>query len=273
MTVFIIAEAGVNHGGNEFNAHELIDAAETAGADACKFQAFTPERLDPPGERRDMLKGLKLSEENFRNLARRCEDVGIEFMATPFDADWLKFLVDECGMKRIKIGSGNLDNKPLLTAAGATDCEIILSTGMATANNIAEGISHIGRQAALLQCTSAYPSDPNEVNLSAMGHLMKFGVGPVGLSLHAPEPAIGIAAVALGAELIETHFCLPFPNDGPDLSSSMLPPQFRQMVDGIRLVERALGDGIKRPMPSEAKAIEIAQERKSWRESQATAAS
>lgn len=275
---FIIAEAGINHGGNIDTAHALIDAAKDAGADAVKFQVFDAKKLEPPGERRNMLKGLQLSRDQIRTLKVHADTVGIEFTATPFDIDSLHFLV-ELGVQRIKIASGDIGNVPLLTAAAQTTVPVVLSTGMATTDEIRNAVDHFGVRErieqgrglniVLLQCTSSYPCPPKQVNLNAMLGLQRlFGgyVGYVGLSDHTEGIAVPIAAATLGATVVEKHLTLDRNQPGPDHKASIEPNQFWVMVQYIREIEQALGDGIKRPMPSEARAIEARDVREKWRE-------
>lgn len=277
----VIAEIGVNHCGDIELAHKLIDAAYMAGADAVKFQTFTPELLEPPGERRDMLKALQLGRIAHNALKRYCGD-RIEFMSTPFDVASLRFLATKLNVKRLKISSGHVRDRALLEAARHSNLPIILSTGMADTNDIADAIDALGfarpwdreqpmmtpglakRGLTILHCTSAYPTPIEDVNLAVLPNMAaKFGC-PVGLSDHSLSTVIPAAAVALGASVIEKHITLNRSMKGPDHAASLEPHDFKRMVIGIREVEKAMGDGIKRPMPSEAKTIEIVRERRAW---------
>lgn len=260
--VFVIAEAGVNHNGDLATAKELVIAARTAKADAVKFQVFDPGKLEPPGPRRDMLSNLYLSKPEFMALKSFADDGSIEFMATPFDVESLEFIV-KLGVKRIKIGSADLHNMPLLKAARGAGLPLILSTGMAKLEDIRTNIGD-----TLLHCTSAYPCPLQDANLRAIRTMRMSSTVPhckIGLSDHTASIAIPAAAVALGAEVIEKHLTLDRSQDGPDHKCSLEPSAFYDMVTGIREVEAALGDGIKRPMPSEKAVMQIRDEREAWR--------
>lgn len=257
----VIAEAGVNHNGDVRLAHELVDAAKAVGADAVKFQMFDPKRLDPPGERRDMLKGLVLRPADFCGMKDHADSVGVEFMATPFDVGSLMFLA-ELGIQRIKISSADLRNDTLLKATAG--CPVILSTGMATLEEIERAIGILRKRPVLLHCTSAYPAPVEDVNLRAMQGLRPFG-SAVGLSDHTPSLVIPAAAVAMGAVVIEKHLTLDCRMEGPDHRASLEPRDFAEMVANIREVEAALGDGVKRPMPSEAAVMKVRDEREAHR--------
>jgi N,N'-diacetyllegionaminate synthase len=254
--VFVIAEAGVNHNGNINIAHKLIDAAKYAGANAVKFQTFSAEKLEPPGERRDMLKRLELTHEQHAELKAHADQRGIEFMSTPFDVESLSFLVG-LGVKRIKIASGQRGNHPLIKAAVDSGLPLIISLGMG---------SHAGvtQNATWLHCVSAYPAPVEDTNLRAMQTLP----APYGLSDHSQNIMLPSLAVAMGATVIERHITLDRNMAGPDHHMSTEPDQFKTMVDFIRWTEVALGDGIKRLMPSELATKQIIDERTAWRVSQ-----
>ena len=276
MGVFIIAEAGVNHNGSLERALEMVEVAKEAGASAVKFQLFRAERLVSPsagrpeyqkktvgdGSQWEMLKGLELSREDFVRIKRKCDEVGIEFMTTPFDEESARFLYD-LGMETFKIASGNLTDYPLLKQVSEFGRPVILSTGMATMEEIREALDVLSSglerdQITLLHCLTEYPAPVEEVNLRAMVAMREaFGVR-VGYSDHTLGWEVPIAAVALGAEVIEKHFTLDRGLPGPDHKASLEPEEFRQMVSAIRKVERALGDGIKRPTPSELKNLPFA---------------
>ena len=257
----VIAEAGVNHEGDVRRAHELVNAAKASGADAVKFQMFDPERLDPPGERREMLKELSLRPSDFVALKAHADAQTIEFIATPFDVDSLWFLV-ELGVRYVKIGSADVFNEPLYTAAMRSEKDIILSTGMTSMDDLKKRLLYYPY--ALLHCTSSYPCPLDHVNLDAMLGLNEFGV-VVGLSDHTRSLVIPAAAVAMGASIVEKHLTLDCRMKGPDHRASLEPREFSEMVANIREVELALGDGIKRPMPSEAEVMKVRDEREAWR--------
>lgn len=265
--VFVIAEAGVNHNGSSRAAHYLVEAASEARADAVKFQMFDCEKLDPPGERREMLRNFQLTPNAYSELKSHANGLGIEFICTPFDVDSLRFLVDDLKVKTLKIASGNLVNRRLLEAAGRSGCDLILSTGMATLDDVRGAIRTIGRRdTTLLHCTSSYPCSYEDVNLRAMRTLRDaFGPG-VGLSDHTEGIAIPIAAAVLGATVIEKHFTLDRNMDGPDHKASIEPNDLAAMIEGIRQIEEAMGNGEKVPRQSEEFAMGISRDRRSWRE-------
>lgn len=277
MSCFIIAEAGVNHNGSVDLALKLVEAAKRAGADAVKFQTFSAERLARPGapkaeyQRRQtgdgdqfsMLKSLELPRADYRRLVDRCREVGIEFMSTPFDEDAADFLVS-LGMQRVKIPSGEITNLPFLGHAARFGVPIVLSTGMSTLEEVDEAVSSIARarrekdlneplaqRLTLLHCTSNYPAAEVDVNLRAMQTLAsRFGL-PVGYSDHTAGTAIAVAAVAMGATVIEKHFTLDRGLPGPDHQASIESAELARMIAEIRIVETGLGDGRKIPRPSE----------------------
>ena len=268
---FVIAEAGVNHNGSVDLALDLIDAAASAGADAVKFQTFKPERLVARGtptaayqagncgasDQFEMLRALELPESAYPELVARCEARGIEFMSTPFDEESARMLA-RCGMKRIKVGSGDLTILPFLEALAALRLPLILSTGMATLAEARDAIAAVraawgDRPLALtlLHCTSNYPARAADVNLSAMTTMARELGVPVGYSDHTEGIAISIAAASLGATVIEKHLTLDRALPGPDHRASLEPAGFEAMVEGIRSVEAALGTGEKAPTGSE----------------------
>jgi len=267
--VFVIAEAGVNHNGDAAMARALIDAAADSGADAVKFQTFRTSALTSrtapkaayqieatgAGESQsEMLMRLELSTETLRALQARAAARGIVFFSTPFDeasADTLAAL----GVPMFKIPSGEITNLPLLRHIAAKGKPIILSTGMSTLDEVEQALAAIGDVAdvpvAILHCVSAYPAPVGEVNLRAMDALRdRFG-RPVGLSDHTLGLEIALAAVARGAAIVEKHLTLDKNLPGPDHRASLEPAEMAALVRGIRNVEAALGDGVKRPMPSE----------------------
>ena len=260
--VYIIAEAGVNHQGNMDTAKRLVEEAGWAGADAVKFQLYDAEKLEPPGHRRDMLQKLQLSREQILELKSVAKEFGLEFVCTPFDVESLKYL-DQIGVDYIKISSGDATNLAMLKAAGYADTKAIISTGMMTEKDTYSIDSHAD---VLMHCTSAYPCPPQDVNLKAMEALTFVSTSAdIGLSDHTLSIAIPAAAVALGATFIEKHLTLDRYAMGPDHKASLEPHEFKEMVQNIREVEVALGDGEKRPMPSEAATMKVRDERAKWR--------
>ena len=263
----IIAEAGVNHNGDLAMAKALVDAAAAAGVDIVKFQTFSADRLTtasakraayqiknaPGGESQHaMLKRLELTDAMHVELLAHCRRHGIEFLSTGFDIPSLEMLV-ELGLERLKVPSGEITNLPYLRSLGALGKPVIVSTGMATLGEIEEALDvleHAGTARAdltLLHCTTEYPAPMHEVNLRAMVALgSAFGL-PVGYSDHTAGIEVPVAAVALGACVIEKHFTLNRSLPGPDHKASLEPGELTAMVGAIRNVELALGDGIKRP--------------------------
>lgn len=273
--VFIIAEAGVNHNGSFSLAKKMIAAAKKAGADAVKFQTFKADNLatatapkadyqkkrDSGKTQLDMLKKLELSDSEFMRLKAYCGKIGIMFLSTPFDMESAKFL-DRIGMKAFKISSGDLTNIPLLSQVAKYKKPIILSTGMATMEEVKEAVEAVysagNRDLALLHCTSNYPTAQEDVNLLAMRTLKdRFNI-PVGYSDHTEGIDIPVAAVALGASIVEKHFTLDKKMSGPDNRISLEPKELKAMVASIRRIEKALGDGRKMPRSSEMKMRPVA---------------
>ena len=270
MTI-IIAEAGVNHNGDIDLAYQLVDAAVEAGADIVKFQTFNANQLATAvadkasyqkkitGEaetQRDMLQKLQLTRQQHVQLINYCNQIGIEFLSTPFDSVSID-LLSSLGVKRWKIPSGEIVNLPYLRTIGSLNQPVILSTGMANLGEIEAAIDvleHAGtsrNQITVLHCTTEYPAPLDEVNLRAMQTISQsFGV-PVGYSDHTDGISVPMAAVAMGATVIEKHLTLDRTMAGPDHRASLEPDQFTAMVHCIREIQRALGDGIKRPTVSE----------------------
>jgi len=274
--VFIVAEAGVNHNGNPALARRLVDAAAECGADAVKFQTFTVDALltrEAPkagyqvettgaGEsQREMLARLELGADRLAELRDRAGKRGLVFFSAPFDeasADALEAL----DVALYKVPSGEITNLPLLRHIAAKGRPIILSTGMATLEEVEQAVAAIRAAGdpplALLHCLSAYPAPVEEVNLRAMDSLAsRFGY-PVGFSDHTLGIEIAVAAAARGAAIIEKHLTLDKTLPGPDHRASLDVAEFSAMVRAIRSVESALGDGVKRPMPSEADTRRVA---------------
>ena len=277
MAVFFIAEAGVNHNGDPELAKRMVEVAHWAGADAVKFQTFSTEKVvgrnaqkaayqeeqTGGGSQYDMIKPLEMSHELHRTLFDRCRELGIEFMSTAFDEESADFLV-ELGIRRIKIPSGEITNFPFLRHLARVDLPLILSTGMATMDEIFEALEVIGQtrleqgyQAALsdvltiLHCTSNYPAAVSDVNLRAMRTIADRTGYPVGYSDHTLGTAVSTAAVALGAQIIEKHFTLDSNLPGPDHRASAEPDELKRLIGQIRDVEQALGSTDKAPTEAE----------------------
>lgn len=277
MSTFIIAEAGVNHNGDEAKALELVDVAADSGADAVKFQTFSADRLTRrgaekaayqqratgDGDQYSMLKALELSEAAHRRVAERCREQDIEFMSTAFDEISLDLLVS-LGIKRIKVPSGEITNAPFLAYMATLGLPMIVSTGMADLAEVEQAIAVVRDEWArlnlapqpdenltILHCTSNYPADALDVNLRAMTTIAEATRLPVGYSDHTLGIAVSTAAVAMGATVIEKHFTLDKNMPGPDHGASLEPGELKALVASIREVERAMGDGVKRPTESE----------------------
>lgn len=269
MRTCIIAEAGVNHNGDVAIAKKLCMAAKKAGADIVKFQTWITEKIITQNVKQadyqsentgsnqsqfDMLKKLELSYDDFREIKKYCDEIGITFASTADEQDSLDFLVD-LGIPFIKIGSGDIGNIPYLRYMGTKKMPVILSTGMSTLGDVEISIQALREGGAknikLLHCTTNYPCPYNDVNLKAMDTLRTaFGLD-VGYSDHTEGIEVAIAAVARGATIIEKHFTLDKNMDGPDHKASMEPDEFSCMVEGIRNVEISLGRERKCPTESE----------------------
>lgn len=275
--VLIIAEAGVNHNGDIDLAHSLIDEAYKAGADIVKFQTFQATELVIKSAEKaeyqkissstiesqwEMLKNLELTSENHFQLIKHCETLGIEFLTTAFDLKSLEFLT-KLNLSRFKIPSGEITNFPYLKRISELEKPIILSTGMSDLLEVENAIQVLrsndpNKDLTILHCNTEYPTPMEDVNLNAMLSLKKKFKVNVGYSDHTSGIEIAIAAVALGAKVIEKHLTLDKTLQGPDHQASLNPLEFKNMVNGIRNIELALGDGVKRPSKSESKNIAIA---------------
>jgi N-acetylneuraminate synthase len=297
----IIAEAGVNHDGSLEKALALVDAAADTGADIVKFQTFNAKALAGGAAKKAeyqqrttnaaesqlaMLQRLELPQAAHHMLIARAKERGIEFLSTPFDDASLAFLVS-LELPRIKIGSGDLTNAPLLHAVAKAGAKLILSTGMATLGEIEEALgvlahsyalrtdppgvasfrgawrdpaarAALARHVSLLHCTTEYPCPTGDVNLAAMATMRAAFQLPVGYSDHTDGFEVSVAAVALGATTIEKHLTLDRKATGPDHAASLEPDDFKRMVAAIRNVERALGDGVKAPKESEIRNVPVA---------------
>lgn len=271
MKTLIIAEAGVNHNGDINLAKELIDIAADAGADLVKFQTFNADRLvthsaskaeyqaESSGDtesQHTMLRKLELTEDMHRALLEHCVSKSIGFLSTGFDIESIDFLLS-LGQELFKIPSGEITNRPYLQHIGHLGKSIILSTGMSNLDEIAEALDMLERSGTpraritVLHCTTAYPVPMTDVNLRAMQTIQRDLNVAVGYSDHTQGIEIAIAAVALGATIIEKHFTLDRNLPGPDHQASLEPVELAAMVSAIRNIETALGDGVKRLMPSE----------------------
>lgn len=277
MSVFVIAEAGVNHNGDADRALAMVDAAREAGADAVKFQSFSADKVIGPtaekaeyqkretgeGSQRDMVRPLEMSEDLHHRLVERCEAQGIEFMSTPFDYDALEMLM-RLKVRRMKAPSGEIANPDYLRRMAAKNLPMIVSTGMATLEEIQEAVALIAATRAslgftapmtemvtILHCTSNYPAECADVNLRAMRTIADATGLPVGYSDHTLSLSVPTAAVALGATVIEKHFTLDNTLPGPDHRASLEPDQLAAMIRQIREVEVALGSPIKAPSEAE----------------------
>jgi N-acetylneuraminate synthase len=294
--VYIIAEAGVNHNGSAKLAHSLVDVAAAAGADAVKFQSFRADDLVSRSAPRaayqaqnlggsetqhEMLRRLELSFDEQRDVAAHAKKAGIDFLSTPFDLASLEFLARDLELSRIKLGSGDLTNAPLVLAAARTGRDVILSSGMASLEETLaalgvlafgytapdaeaptpaafarswaseKGRGAVAKRVTLLHCTSEYPTPPTDVNLRAMDSLREATGLRVGLSDHSEGIAIAIAAAARGAAMIEKHFTLDRSMTGPDHRASIEPRELELLVTSVRDVEHALGSGVKAPVAGE----------------------
>ncbi|HRS53442.1 MAG TPA: N-acetylneuraminate synthase [Bacteroidales bacterium] len=280
LHTLIIAEAGVNHNGKIDIAFALIDAAASAGADYVKFQTFKTEELTSRNAnladyqkaniqqtknittQYEMLKKLELSANHYKLLIQHCKSKKIGFLSSPFDISSIE-LLKNLGLKIIKIPSGEITNYPYLKKIGELKFEIIMSTGMATLKEIEDACQVLinsgtpKEMITLLHCNTAYPSPFEDVNLKAMITIKNKLKIKIGYSDHTTGIEVPIAAVALGAKVIEKHITLNKSMNGPDHKASLTPKEFKNMVQAIRNIEKALGSPEKKPTPSEIKNIHI----------------
>lgn len=299
----IIAEAGVNHNGDPELARRLVASAHAAGANVVKFQTFKAKNLvtehavqadyqkkntGKEESQFDMLQRLELSHELHYELVDYCKQLGIEFLSTAFDDESLDFLVNDLGLRRLKLPSGEITNAPLVLKHAQTGCDLIVSTGMATMAEIESvlgviAFGYLNRRATkveqkdfeaayasdsgqkilrekvtVLHCTTEYPAPMDEINLKAMNTIAETFKLKVGYSDHTKGITVPIAAVAKGAGVIEKHFTLDRNLEGPDHKASLEPNELEAMVEAIRDIEKALGDGVKRPTASEVNNKNIA---------------
>ena len=268
--VLIIAEAGVNHNGSLDMAKKLVDAAKECGADIVKFQTakldslvsksaqmadYQKKNIGAEESQKEMLSKLLLDFDEFRELAEYCKKDGIQFLSTPFDIESIRFLSD---MQDIwKVPSGEITNYPYLVEIGRTGKRVILSTGMAVMDEIQAAIDVLKENGTtditILHCTTEYPAPVQDVNLNVMQTMRDVFGYPVGYSDHTQGIEVDLAAVALGATVIEKHFTLDRKLPGPDHKASLEPSELKAMVDGIRKIELALGTSEKRPSEAELK--------------------
>jgi N,N'-diacetyllegionaminate synthase len=274
----IIAEAGVNHNGSLEMAFELIEAASDAGADVVKFQTFKAENLvtrsaakadyqlgttDSKETQFEMIKKLELSDDMHLKLITRCKDKGIRFSSTGFDASSVNLLI-ELGVDFLKVPSGEITNLPYLRHVGSKGLPIILSTGMSNMQEVKDAVRLLEQAGSkksditVLHCNTEYPTPMEDVNLRAMLSMENELGLKVGYSDHTLGIEVPIAAVALGATVIEKHFTLDRKMDGPDHAASLEPDELKQMVFSIRNIEKAMGDGFKNPSKSEEANIVVA---------------
>ena len=272
---FIIAEAGVNHNGRVELAKKLVDAAVLSGADAVKFQTFRAEKVVSPvapqaeyqavntgvvESQLDMVRKLELPFEAFGELAHHCRGQGIVFLSTPFDEESVDFL-DSIGVPAFKIPSGEITNLEFVDHVARKQKPVILSTGMADLEEVRRAVHTIrasNPQVVVLHCVSNYPARASSINLRAMLTMARELEVAVGYSDHSMGIEIPMAAVALGATVLEKHFTLDRGLPGPDHVASLEPAELRAMVEGIRKVESALGDGRKAPAPEELATARVA---------------
>ena len=273
---YLIAEAGINHNGDIETALKLIDVACEAGANAVKFQTFKPENLvsmDAPmaayqkentetnTTQYEMLVKSQLKYENHAQLQEYCINKDIDFLSTPFEEDSADFL-ETLDVPAFKVPSGEITNLPYLEHLGSKGKPIILSTGMSNLAEIEAAICRLeksgSKEIVILHCVSQYPAPPQDTNLRALETIKQAFGYPVGFSDHSIGSEIALAAVSLGARVIEKHFTLSKSMSGPDHKASLEPEELRSMIKSIRTIEKAFGDGRKRRMPCEENTAEVA---------------
>ncbi len=269
MAIKIIAEAGVNHNGDIELARQMVLKAKKAGVDYIKFQTFIPEKLvskyagkadyqkkttDSSESQLKMLEKLALTQKNFVELKKYCDEVGIGFLSTPFDLESIDFL-DQMDMDFWKLPSGEVTNLPYLEKIARTGKKVVMSTGMCEMQEIKDAIAVLEQNGAgeitVLHCNTEYPTPFSDVNLLAMQQMREILKKAVGYSDHTVGIEVPIAAVALGAVVVEKHFTLDKQMEGPDHKASLEPQELKQMTDAIRNIEKALGDGVKKRTSSE----------------------
>jgi N,N'-diacetyllegionaminate synthase len=278
VSVFIIAEAGVNHNGSIDNAYRLIDVAVESGANAVKFQTFRAESLVSKSAKKadyqkqttnesesqfEMIKKLELDVDTHKKLIKYCNEKNIIFLSSPFDHDSID-LLSELGLKIFKIPSGEITNLPYLRRIGALGKQLILSTGMSTLKEVEDALTILVNSGTkrenitILHANTMYPTPMLDVNLNAMQTIQKAFNIAVGYSDHTLGIEVDIAAATMGASIIEKHFTLDKTMKGPDHKASLEPEELKAMIVAIRNIEKALGDGIKMPSSSEKPNIAVA---------------
>ena len=269
--VYIIAEAGVNHNGSLELAYQLIDIAVKSKADAIKFQTFNSNKLvsgkaekaeyqkETTGKNEtqlEMLKKLELSYDNFRLISKKCKEVGIEFISTPFDLDSVDFL-DSLGVTTFKVGSGDLTNFLLLKKIAEKNKKIILSTGMSSMDEVKKSVEFIkhysSNELIVLHCVSCYPTNKEDLNLNCIKTMKNELNIPIGFSDHTKDEIASLYAVCSGAEYIEKHFTIDKNMEGPDHRASLNPEELNNFVKKIRDCEAMLGNGNKKCTENEEK--------------------
>jgi N,N'-diacetyllegionaminate synthase len=279
LGVYVIAEAGVNHDGSVADAHRLVDVAADCGADAIKFQTFDPAALASASgptaayqaartgarTQRELLAAYVLPPTAWPELRDHASERGLDFLSTPFDHASLD-LVCALGLPAIKLGSGELTNRTLLQAAAASRRPILLSTGMGRTDEVGRALGWLrdagADEIALFHCVSSYPAPLDQANLRAVSSMREDFQVPIGWSDHTVGLVSAVAAVALGATLIEKHVTLDTSREGPDHAASADPAMFSAYVDAVRAVTGALGDGVKRPAEAELANLPVV--RRSW---------
>jgi len=277
VNVFIIAEAGVNHNGSVDLAKKLIDIASISGADAVKFQTFKAENLvvkntqkaeyqkqttNTPESQFDMIKKLELDVDTHKELMVHCQEKGIIFLSTPFDHESIDLLSD-LGLEIFKIPSGEITNLPYLRHIGSLGKKVILSTGMSNLEEVGNALNILinsgtsKNNITVLHANTMYPTPMEDVNLNAMLTIQKEFEVAIGYSDHTLGIEVDIAAVAMGASVIEKHFTLDKTMEGPDHKASLEPKELKSMVLSIRNIEKALGSSEKKPSPSESVNIDV----------------
>lgn len=283
MSVYIIAEAGVNHNGSLERAKELVCIAKKSGCDCVKFQSFSADKIVTKKAKKakyqientnnddsqyKMLKKLELSKDDFFELKKHCDELKIDFLSTPFDEEAVDMLED-LEVDAYKISSGDITNKPLLQYIANKGRKILLSTGMSTLEEVKKAVEWIeeagNKNIVLFHCTSNYPAPYDSVNMKAMLTLReKFGY-PIGYSDHTAGIEISLMSVAYGASIVEKHFTYDKKADGPDHKASLSPKELEDMVKSIRHIEEAVGEGKKIPTETELSTREVARKSLVWK--------
>ena len=263
MSVYVIAEAGMNHDGSLGNAIRMVEVASEAGADAVKFQLHdaaaesTRDAPSPPyfqhESRWEYFRRTAFTDDQWRTLREACDRAGIDFVCAPFSLEALERL-ERIGVARYKIGSGEVTNLELVRAAAATGKPVLVSSGMSTWEELDAAVDAAGEHVIVLQCTSAYPTPPERVGLNLIAELRKRYGKPVGFSDHSLGPHAAFAAVALGAEIVEKHFTLSKEMYGPDAALALEPHELEELVDGIR----EISDILAAPVDKDAEAGALA---------------